>query len=191
MADEAKTQNWWSTFPGLLTAVAGVLTAATGLVAAVKQTGIIDRPAPPVTQSGAATPGESSAGKATPVPTNDSALPSARQQDFAAYTGIWHDSGEWPRGPLRMALRQEGGKLYVHVWARCHPQACDWGEVAAELLTPGTPQPAFKAQFTAAERETSMEVHAVNADTLELKYSSKFTNGAPEFSGTRVFKRPG
>lgn len=41
MADEPnKSGSWWSTLPGILTATAAVITAATGLVAIVSQTGV-------------------------------------------------------------------------------------------------------------------------------------------------------
>jgi hypothetical protein len=41
MADEAKATSWWQTVPGILTAVAAVVTALTGLIAALVQGGLI------------------------------------------------------------------------------------------------------------------------------------------------------
>lgn len=41
MATEPKTQSWWQTLPGILTALAGVLSAVTGLVVALHQTGVL------------------------------------------------------------------------------------------------------------------------------------------------------
>lgn len=44
MADEpSKNGSWWTTVPGLLTAAAAVITAASGLVAVLAQNGIIGR----------------------------------------------------------------------------------------------------------------------------------------------------
>ena len=41
MADEPdKTTSWWATLPGILTATAAVITAVTGLVAILSQTGV-------------------------------------------------------------------------------------------------------------------------------------------------------
>jgi hypothetical protein len=47
MADE-KSNTWWATFPGLLTATAGVLTAVTGLLVVLGQLGVIggNKPVP-------------------------------------------------------------------------------------------------------------------------------------------------
>jgi len=42
MAEEQKPQKWWQTLPGVLTAIAGLLTATTGLIAILHQTGFFD-----------------------------------------------------------------------------------------------------------------------------------------------------
>jgi hypothetical protein len=41
--DGSKTQSWWQTFPGMLTAVAALITALTGLLVALHQAGLLDR----------------------------------------------------------------------------------------------------------------------------------------------------
>ena len=187
MADDTKAQSWWSTLPGILTAVAGVLTAATGLVAAIKQLGLFDHaPSPaPVVQPGGTT------ANSTPaiVPATDKTTPAPATNDTATLVGSWHDNADAPRGPFRMTLRAEGDKLYVHIWARCRPKPCDWGEAAASPL--GEAQAGFSAHFTDSERDTSVKFHALAADTLELDYVSKFPDGKPDFSASRVFKRGG
>jgi hypothetical protein len=38
-----KPQSWWQTLPGALTAVAGIITAATGLIVALNQAGVFSR----------------------------------------------------------------------------------------------------------------------------------------------------
>jgi hypothetical protein len=40
--DGSKTQSWWQTFPGMLTAVAALITALTGLLVALHQAGFLD-----------------------------------------------------------------------------------------------------------------------------------------------------
>jgi hypothetical protein len=42
MAENQKPQKWWHTVPGILTAAAAIITAVTGLVVALHQTGIFD-----------------------------------------------------------------------------------------------------------------------------------------------------
>lgn len=48
MGDEEKSRGWWQTLPGIITAIAGMLTALAALVAAVKQSGWFDSPPPSV-----------------------------------------------------------------------------------------------------------------------------------------------
>ena len=87
MADEPKSQGWWLTLPGILTATAGIITAVAGLVAALHQAGVFTTAPRPVQQppsrtatapppasphAGVATGGRSTAppptGPATPYP---------------------------------------------------------------------------------------------------------------------------
>lgn len=41
MADDPQTSKWWFTMPGILTAVAAIITAITGLIAALNQSGAL------------------------------------------------------------------------------------------------------------------------------------------------------
>jgi len=43
MSPEAESKPWWQTLPGLLTAGAAIITAVTGLLVAMHQTGFFDR----------------------------------------------------------------------------------------------------------------------------------------------------
>jgi hypothetical protein len=47
---EPASQSWWKTLPGLLTAAAATITAITGLIVAVHQTGFFDHGPQPSTQ---------------------------------------------------------------------------------------------------------------------------------------------
>jgi hypothetical protein len=59
---EPESKGWWQTLPGLLTAAAAIITAVTGLLLALHQTGLFNRSAPAQTQSASQTAGESPAG---------------------------------------------------------------------------------------------------------------------------------
>ena len=43
MSPEAESKPWWQTLPGLLSAGAAIITAVTGLLIAIHQTGFFDR----------------------------------------------------------------------------------------------------------------------------------------------------
>src|SRR5262245_8906716 len=42
MAEQQKTQSWWQTLPGTLTAIGGVITAATALIGVLIQSGVFE-----------------------------------------------------------------------------------------------------------------------------------------------------
>jgi hypothetical protein len=50
MPEDSKRQSWWSTLPDLLTALAAFITAMTGLMAGLYQTGILGSKAKPVAE---------------------------------------------------------------------------------------------------------------------------------------------
>jgi hypothetical protein len=43
MGDQSKSQSWWQTLPGILTATAAIMTGLTGLIAALYQSGLVGR----------------------------------------------------------------------------------------------------------------------------------------------------
>lgn len=51
MPDSERSQSWWSTLPGILTAVAGVVSAVAALVVALNQSGVFDRKETPPAKS--------------------------------------------------------------------------------------------------------------------------------------------
>lgn len=72
MPHDSKAPHWWQTLPGVMTAIAALLTAITGLVVALHQMGVL-RPQRAasvgvVEASGAASAGGAPAGMATGVP---------------------------------------------------------------------------------------------------------------------------
>ena len=81
MDDGGKSKSWWQTLPGIITTVAATITALTGLVVAINQTGWFGLPTPPAASREAApTPPAppSPASPASPVqtpPLNTSPLP--------------------------------------------------------------------------------------------------------------------
>ncbi|MFD1211307.1 hypothetical protein ACFQ36_04545 [Arthrobacter sp. GCM10027362] len=69
-ADGGKPASWWTTLPGLLTAVAAVITAVTGLLVGLSQAGLLGRsgsgPEPAATASPGTTGAAGSAGSSKP-----------------------------------------------------------------------------------------------------------------------------
>jgi hypothetical protein len=88
MGEEPKSQTWWQTIPGILTATAAIITAVTGLLIALYQVGVFDgrgrvEPKPPITS---ANPPD----KPTPVPPPQETTDVLRSDvdEIAGYTWI-------------------------------------------------------------------------------------------------------
>jgi len=81
MTDEAKPRNWWQTLPGVLTALAALVTALAGLLAAITQTGWFGRQeATTVAPSASGPPTHADAG--TPAAPRPQAVALPAQRDY-------------------------------------------------------------------------------------------------------------
>ena len=47
------------------------------------------------------------------------------------FVGEWTNKDLETRGITRIHIRQFGGRILVHMWGRCHPKECDWGDATA------------------------------------------------------------
>jgi hypothetical protein len=47
------------------------------------------------------------------------------------FVGEWCNRDFATGSITRVHIRMEGKKLRVHMWGRCHPKECDWGEAVA------------------------------------------------------------
>jgi hypothetical protein len=52
------------------------------------------------------------------------------QQLADKFQGVWTNVNPLTDGITRIEIRSEGESLLIHVWGKCHPQDCDWGEMA-------------------------------------------------------------
>jgi hypothetical protein len=58
----------------------------------------------------------------------------AMSADPAAFVGEWCNKDFNTRGNTRIRIYLDGEKLMVHMWGRCHPTECDWGETTATIV---------------------------------------------------------
>jgi len=45
-----------------------------------------------------------------------------------SFRGIWNNINSRTRSVTKIVIRRSGEAMYVHVWGKCHPADCDWGE---------------------------------------------------------------
>jgi len=83
----------------------------------------------------------------------------------------WTNSDFNTQDITRVHIRQNGGRIILHVWGRCHPTECDWGEVTAKasgsvLLATWDQKFAIKTQ----------ELRTLSDGTLQLSTHTHFTD---------------
>jgi len=57
----------------------------------------------------------------------------ADDQTASPFVGEWCNKDFATGGVTRVHVRQEGTKIIAHMWGRCHPTECDWGESTATI----------------------------------------------------------
>lgn len=48
-----------------------------------------------------------------------------------SFVGDWTNKDFQTRGITRVQIRLDGTNVIAHVWGRCHPTECDWGDATA------------------------------------------------------------
>jgi hypothetical protein len=82
-----------------------------------------------------------------------------------------------------MTVRQDNGQLIVHVWGKCHPNDCDWGEASAQVFTPNAGVPmdagadAAVVEFDKGSIQTMLLLQTGGDGNLIFKTFTIFTNG--------------
>jgi hypothetical protein len=118
MAKESKSQGWWQTAPGILTAVTGIITALTGLVVALHQMGVFERKDKPVSPP-------------VPSPTTVSTWPTPAPSPTKPSTIEKAKVTAWQLGSklgLAAALRAQGHEGEVnHFFGQCRVLAQELG----------------------------------------------------------------
>ncbi len=57
------------------------------------------------------------------------------------FFGSWYAAAPDPRGITRIDVRRLGDQVMVHVWGRCHPTDCDWGQAPGQPYAPRVDAP--------------------------------------------------
>jgi TonB family protein len=80
-------------------------------------------------------------------PTN--AVPSSSSEELAAFVGRWKNAAIADPVIARLEVEARGSEATVHVWARCQPTNCDWGEAPARAYRRRGPLPRGVAVLSA------------------------------------------
>lgn len=112
---ESEPKGWWQTLPGLLTAVAGIVTALTGLLLAVHQMGCFDRS--PVSQVQPHTTTDRSHSTEAEGGAHPETSPTSRQLILPTNTEVRFDESVYKLVAARLDP-YASGKVSIHLTVR-------------------------------------------------------------------------
>jgi hypothetical protein len=155
-APKSESKGWWQTLPGLLTAAAGIITAITGLLVAVHQTGLFDRTSHPPAQT--QTQPQTNADPAQPSPSAPANASTSRTLALPENSEV-----------------RSGQAVYKLLSARVDPYSP--GKVSLHLTVRMTNNDRFDANFWAASFrllvDGSLQSPENNLDELVAAHSAK------------------
>jgi len=126
VADNGK-QSFWSTAPGIVTAIAGLVSAIGVLIGSLAAAGVIggdyNSGAPAPTTTG-------------PVSANTFSSSSDEFGRITEYGGTWVNDDSAPNTVARIAIAGSGPLVNVHAFAACEPVECDWGTRSPSFADP-------------------------------------------------------
>lgn len=122
-------QSFWSTAPGVVTAVAGLVSAAGVLIGALAAAGVIGGGG-----DGSASSSPARATTRTASSTNSASSPSFDR--ITQYAGTWINDDAAADMVVRIGIAGSGPLVNVHAFAACEPVDCDWGTRSPSFADP-------------------------------------------------------
>ncbi|RXK88548.1 hypothetical protein EST62_02600 [Chlorobaculum sp. 24CR] len=112
-------------------------------------------------------------------------------------TGKWENTDSGARGITTLVIDGNARNLTMHAWGKCHPNDCDWGEVAAYPYAPDVSAPlemtakAASAMFTTSFSQTLVIVRPAGNNTLRAEVFTRFTgySNRNNYTAVYTFKR--
>jgi len=140
------------------------------------------KPAPAPSETKAAEPPPAAAKPAAAAPVSGSA---------SRFVGAWVNEDKRTGGITRVAISSDGDKLKVHMWGKCEPKDCDWGEVSvpAKEAEGGTFSVTWSTSFKVDKQQLALLPDGVLQVTGNVQFIDK--SGRPSRGYTDRFVLPG
>jgi len=109
----------------------------------------------------------------------------------ARFVGAWVNEDKRTGGLTRVAIASDGDKLKVHMWGKCEPKDCDWGEVSvpAKEAEGGTFSVTWSTSFKVDKQQLALLPDGVLQVTGNVQFIDK--SGRPSRGYTERFVLPG
>lgn len=100
----------------------------------------------------------------------------AKPMPAKAFIGVWRNEDPQTRSITRLEIASDGAALKIHMWGKCHPSDCDWGEISRPYgdLEGGVLLPSWPTSFKVEEQRI---VPLANG-RLEVRGNLRFTDNS-------------
>ena len=105
------------------------------------------------------------------------------------FLGTWLNEDTETGGITKVTIRVESSLIYVHMWGRCHPSDCDWGEVTTLVSDADDDRLSLEWYFSfAIDTQT---VSALAGGRLRVDGHTHFIDdsGRSDYDYTHYFRR--
>ena len=110
--------------------------------------------------------------------------PNESEHTRQAFVGSWRNVDANTGSITRVEIRSEGANLFAHMWGRCHPQDCDWGEAQVDV-SEEAPRGILKLVWKWSFAVNSQELAVLPDGRLRVDQQNHFTDN----SGRRDYDR--
>ncbi len=117
------------------------------------------------------------------------ALPALGDDKTASpFVGEWCNKDFETGGVTRVHVRQEGTKLIAHMWGRCHPTECDWGDATAVIEDGGK---VLSLTWNTNFKSETQKLTLLGDGSLELTGHTHFTDqsGRADYDSKYTFAK--
>ena len=170
-----KRGGFWTTLPGVLTGVAGVIGAITALIVGLSEAGLIG-----------STSGLSPSPPSSPPSPPNSPPPAAKVDQFV---GRWVNQNRNTDGITRVEIQRRLNTLSVHMWGKCHPTDCDWGTTTTDVSD--SDDGILSITWLQSFKEEAQEISTLPDGRIQVVSHSHFidNSGRPDYDSTHYFEK--
>jgi hypothetical protein len=115
---------------------------------------------------------------------------------LAQFAGDWRNVDTNTGGITKINIAISGDSANVHVWGKCHPTDCDWGDVTAFTFSPDVSSDpisqaqALMARYDAGFSETTLFIKP-QGNRLSVQSYTRFkdNSGRSNYGSSDVFQK--
>ena len=97
------------------------------------------------------------------------------------FQGMWINQDRDTRGITKLQIKQDGTRLAVHAWGKCHPQDCDWG-VEKGVVKGTTATVEWDQDFVFRKMALTLQ-----GNKLKVVTDSKYKDDRPDRRSEEIF----